>query len=253
MKKKKLIIAVVFLIYSFLTGCMAIDSGINSDWNFDDNQESIYGSGDLITLDKQYTNFKSIEVGHAFAVRITRGEHYSVQIKIDDNLVNHLEVNQSGSTLKIGMENGYNYKDATMEADIVMPDIESLDLSGASYIYLVGFDFNHQFVLSLSGASRIDGSLNSGDVIIDLSGASSVKLEGEGKDLIINCSGASHLDFYNFKCDNAVIDLSGASVTTLNVSGNISADLSGASVLRYLGNPVFTRLQTSGGSVIIKL
>ena len=248
------LISLLIVISMTMTGCVAIDSGINSDFDFDDmNNESVYGSGQTVTLEKEYTGFTALELSHSFSSSITKGDQYSVIVRIDDNLIDYLETSQSGGKISLGMQSGYNYKNITLEAEITMPDIEDLNLSGACYANLQNFDFSHTLGLELSGASRADGSIKTGDVYFDLSGASSIEFNGSGKNYYIECSGASHINLRNFSGENAVINLSGASVSTLNVSGSIRADLSGASVLYYVGDPSFTRLHISGESNVIKL
>lgn len=254
MKSLKLLLLLISLVGFTLSGCVAIDSGINSDFDFDGmNNETVYGSGNVVVLEEGYSGFITVELQYTFKASITQGDYYSVTIRIDDNMVDYLSVTQSRDNLVIGMKSGYNYKNVTLEADITMPDINRLELSGASYALLNDLNLTHNLTLDLSGASRVDGQLKTKDIYIDASGASSIEFTGEADDMYINCSGASHIDFKYFKGTNAVIDLSGASVSTLNISETIRADLSGASVLYYTGNPVFLQLSTSGESRVIKI
>ena len=49
------------------------------------------------------------------------------------------------------------------------------------------------------------------------------------------------------------IGLSGASDGTVNLTGTLDADVSGASKLRYYGNPTMGDIETSGASSIKKV
>ncbi len=251
MKQLKKVLTAVLILYIAATGCVDLGSGINT--NINTNNEDIYGSGRITTIDMNLYGFNKIELGHAFRARIKHGESFSVKISVDDNIDHLVEAYQSGDKIKISLEDGYDYHDVTLEADITMPDIELLNLSGATYALITGFDFDHKLTINASGASRIDGALEAGDVFIDLSGASSIDLNGSGDYLNIDCSGASSLKLGDFICANASLDLSGASSATLNVTETISADLSGVSTLYYWGNPTFTKLSISGNSNIVKL
>jgi hypothetical protein len=86
-----------------------------------------------------------------------------------------------------------------------------------------------------------------------LSGASRISLEGSGADLDVNASGASVVELGNFLCNDADIDLSGASRATVNASDTLSVTLSGASTLYYYGTPTLGSLTVSGGSTIHKV
>ncbi|MBU1097036.1 MAG: DUF2807 domain-containing protein [Bacteroidetes bacterium] len=253
MKTKQISLFVLFVLSIMITNCVMVDSGINSDWNFDPNNQTLYGSGHVIIIEKDFSEFQNIEIQHSFRVSISEGNNYSVSITIDDNLLDHLVARQNGNKIILGLENGYNYKNIILEAEITMPDIDLVDLSGASSAVIKNFNFSHDFSMHLSGASSVVGSINTGDVDLDLSGASSVLLNGDGENFYINCSGASTINFKNFKGKNASINLSGTSVSTLNITGDIEADLSGTSILYYAGDPTFSKLHVSGQSKLIKL
>ncbi len=52
--------------------------------------------------------------------------------------------------------------------------------------------------------------------------------------------------------DDADVEASGASTVTVNLSGTLDADASGASRVLYLGNPSLGRIDTSGASSITR-
>ncbi|MFC2084079.1 GIN domain-containing protein [Bacteroidota bacterium] len=252
MKKTKILILTTTMLLVVMLGCADIVTSVNADVD-SGNNISVYGSGKIIEIEKDYSQFINVEQHYSFRASVTKGNKFSVIIRIDDNLEDYLDVYQNGNTLVLGMEGGYNYKNITMEAEIIMPDLESLNLSGASFSDINDFNFIHDLFLGLSGASRVEGDINTGDIHFELSGASSIDLSGSGKNFFVHCSGASNLNLVNFSGKSADVHLSGASVATLNVSNSLKADLSGASVLYYLGNPNSTNFSTSGESRVVKL
>jgi hypothetical protein len=211
----------------------------------------IEGSGNVVPVEKDIADFDQIDIATAFSATITRDDSYSVVLRIDDNIVEYVNVKKSGDTLKIYLDSG-SYQQVTLEANITLPDLEGLFLSGASHAEISGFDFEHDFELELSGASSASGTMNTGKVIGDLSGASRLSLEGIGEGLDIDVSGASTLSLGDFTAQNADIRLSGASQATVNLAGTLDADLSGASTLNYYGNPTMGEIYTSGASTIHK-
>jgi eukaryotic-like serine/threonine-protein kinase len=219
-----------------------------------DNNETIQGTGNLVSLDQNITDFTNIETGFAFESTITRDTVYKVTVTLDDNIVDHLKVTKEGSTLKVFMDENFDYHDVTLKVDITMPDVQNINLSGASASVISGFNFTHDLNITLSGASAVSGTINTGNLILELSGASNVSFSGNGINLIVNGSGASVLSLGNFNLSgNANLVLSGASVSTIRVNGTLNATLSGASVLRYHGNPALGTIITTGESIVIKL
>lgn len=230
----------------------------------------VTGSGELETRELEFSDFMKLKVSHAFEVDVTRDDSFSVSITLDDNLFEYLDATRIGSTLYIRMKQGRTYLRSTQRASITMPELLSLDLSGASRVTVSGFSSSDALTLNLSGASTLDiqdvkagrtrldasgaskvsGSIAMADGSFDLSGASSVELNGNGGDVTIDASGASSAALGSFTVADADVELSGASRATLNASGTLDANLSGGSTLRYRGNPTMGRVDVSGGSTI---
>ncbi len=65
-------------------------------------------------------------------------------------------------------------------------------------------------------------------------------------------SGASRFNLGGFIVNNADVTLNGASTGTVNLSGRLDANVSGASRLSYIGEPTMGTINTSGASTISK-
>lgn len=235
------------------------------------DDDGVRGSGNLVTRDFEFTDFTSVHLSQAFDAEITQSETFSVSVRVDDNILDLIEVDMSGSTLSVGTKSGASLTgNVTLEATITMPTVDGIELSGASSADVAGFDALGAFDVQVSGASRIDGdfvaesvdvSLSgashiSGEVVagsidLSLSGASRATLQGSVDDLTLDAEGASHADLDGLVVQTADVKLSGASDATVNAEERIeSVDVSGASKLRYLGEPVLGSVNTSGASTV---
>jgi hypothetical protein len=215
-------------------------------------QVSITGSGNVVTQDESITNFDQVDVSNSFKVDITQGENFSVAIRVDDNLVEHLNIVKQGSTLKIGLDPNrvYTIRNVTMEAEVTMPELLGLGLSGSSEANISGFESSNSLAVDLSGSSVLRGDIQAGDAGFDVSGNSSVTLSGSAGDVTIDASGSSEVDLADFPASDANVNASGASTVTVNLSGELDADASGSSDIFYLGNPTLGQIDTSGSSTI---
>jgi hypothetical protein len=223
----------------FLAGCM-VPLGTQ-----------LVASGPLVTKEYDLGSFTAVDAGSAFQVEITRSAGYRVSVTVNESLVERLEVNVSGNTLHIGLKPGYGITGAaTMKAQVAMPVLTGLDLSGATHTILSGFKSDKNLSAKVSGASSLRGDLTCGDAQFDASGASKVVLEGSGQDLNVKASGASTVDLSNFTAKNARVEASGASKALVNVSGTLDAEASGASTVRYAGNPTKVKEDSSGASTV---
>jgi len=77
-------------------------------------------------------------------------------------------------------------------------------------------------------------------------------LEGSANDVVVEADGASRVKLAGFTVNNADVSLGGASNGTVNLSGKLDADLSGASKLEYMGEPRMGTINTSGASTLSK-
>lgn len=215
-------------------------------------QVTITGSGNVITQEEAITDFDQIDVSQSFSVNITQGDDYRVSIRVDDNVVEYLDVIKQGSTLKIGLdpERSYTILSATMEAEVTMPALVGLDLSGSSDAHITGFESPDGITFDLSGNSTLTGDIAAGDSRFDVSGNSSVELSGSGESLMVDASGSSEVDLGGFPGSDGTVNASGSSTVIVNLNGRLDADASGSSDILYSGNPQLGSIETSGSSSV---
>lgn len=231
--------------------------------------------GEVITETKDFSGFNYVDVGSAFEVEITRSDSYSVVISADESLFDYVEVSKAGTTLKIYLNPRHILTDftlgaKTLKAEITMPALHGLEVSGASKGTITGFKSSYDFNLvvsgasslemvnigvgnagiEVSGASRISGNMTAYDTTFEISGASSCELSGSADMMVLVVSGASRVDQTDFPVNSANIELSGASEATVHVKGRLDITASGASRLYFYGNPTLGYTDVSGASTI---
>jgi len=193
----------------------------------------VVGSGNLVTEEKLFSDFTSVDAGSGFNVEISESNSYSVFVTADDNVMDNIHVSKLGDTLNVRVNWGVSLSSVTLKVRITMPELLRLELSG--------------------GARGIIEEISSADsVSFNLSGGSQLVGHGEAGNLEIDLSSGSRLDFTDFKSQNVNIELSGGSQATINMDGTLDADLSGGSQLYYIGDPTLGDIETSGGSSINK-
>jgi hypothetical protein len=227
---------------------------------------SLIGSGPIIEKKYDFTDFTKIEISHDFQYDISRANTYSLTVSTHENLVESLDVSESGHTLTIGFRPG-NIAHSDAKAVITLPDLERLEVSGASKGKVSGFKSGDDFDLQvsgaskaeidieagntgieISGASKVSGNLKAGETHIKVTGASHCELDGEAGRTDIEVSGASGINSPDFTLRDTSVEISGASNATIKTSGVLDINLSGASTLNYYGNPKLGKVDISGAS-----
>ncbi len=230
MKKIGIIIFIVALIVG-VTFANLFSWGKTSAkiFNFSVNFGGVKGSGNVQTEKRSVADFNAIEAGGIFDVEVIAQKEFSVEVEADDNLLQFIKTEVEGETLRLSTEKSISTK-SRIRVRISAPNIENLKVSGASKLSLT--------------------NLKNDSLKVDASGASKIKVDGETGNLEVELSGASRLDAENLKSENVNVDGSGASRASVNVAGDLKADLSGASKVTYTGNPRNLEKSTSGASSV---
>jgi len=226
---------VLFLAVALLAGC------------------ALTGSGKVVTREEAFTGFDRVEVGNAFKVDITQGGTFSVVVRVDSSFEQRLEVVKEGNTLKIGLKDeggDQRIQAGTREAEITMPELTGLDLSGSSDGTISGFKSTVALDVGLHGASSLQGDVEAGDASFDARGASKATLSGSGQNVTVVADGGSTVDLSKFSAVDANVNADGDSEVTVNARGTLDAVADGNSTVYYLGSPTLGTIEESGSSEV---
>ncbi len=187
----------------------------------------IKGSGNVVTQKRELNGFNSIEVSGAFKVVVVAQKDFGVVVEADDNIIPLVITEVDDQTLEIKRDRSFSTGSA-VTIRVFAPNIEGIENSGASNV-------------------RVSNLAND-SLEIHSSGASKTELEGSTGRLSVELSGASSIEASDLNSERASIDGSGASFAAVTATKELSVDLSGASRVRYKGNPEKLVRNTSGAS-----
>jgi uncharacterized protein YjbI with pentapeptide repeats len=204
------------------------------------------------TLTYNLTNFTQLRMGSAFKINVQQGNIFSISVRGDRRNLDDLNVRVENGVLRADYFLPSRNRQYTTEFTIIMPVLDGVDFSGAVVSNVAGFEGSNFTSIRLSGASIGTFSLKAKQCEINLSGASKLNMTGNSQKIMADISGASILESFNFPTEEAQVKLSGASNALLSVSKILSAEASGASHLRYIGNPTTVNSNVSGASSVSK-
>jgi len=216
----------------------------------------VRGSGIPASASFDVGSFTRIAATQACVVTIVPDAVPSLEVTVDDNLLPYLDVRNNGSaSVLVGLKQGYAYAGTTFRAEVHVPVLAALDLSGASRATVrPGFASALPLSVTLSGASEVSlQAVACGDLTADISGASSLTAAGTAARETIRLSGASQAHLQDLPAAAARLDLSGASECWVNIgSGPLVLAASGASTVHYRGAPALTIVDLSGLSRVVR-
>jgi RNA polymerase sigma factor (sigma-70 family) len=207
-------------------------------------------SGKEVTRELKIADFTALDVSGIFRVNVSRADGFRVAVTAEEALFPHVKVVKKGGTLHLSLDTqGKSVRtQQPLQVTITMPRLEGVRLSGVSRVAVTGFKSDGNFQASLSGASRLQGTLTAGGVKIASSGASRVSLAGSARDAKLSAGGASRLDLARLALQAARVTLTGAARAAVNARAKLDYVLSGAARLTYQGKPTVGKKSTTGVS-----
>ena len=194
---------------------------------------------DRTTQTYDFDNFTKISVLGLADVMVAQGADFSIEVTADADVINDVQVIQTGDTVSFGLNNNQLYNVVVM-----MPVLNQIDVGANALANVILKDFD-----------QMQMTVNVGGVSV---------LRGEGLligDLTATVSGVSLLDFGEIRpIGNANIDISGVSQATLNMAvgstlaGSVrTGQGTGVSRLFYYGTNVNVNVTTDAQSILTRL
>ena len=212
----------------------------------------IHGSGEMKTENRKVGEFNRISISGVYKVVLKQDSTFGITISADDNLLKYIKTTVSGDKLHI--YNKRNFCNAgELTITIGVRNLEELGTSGVVDVQSDGKINAKDLHFDLSGASKITMDITAAKVTTSGSGASELNLKGQATSHDIDLSGDSKvyaLDFVVGSCD---IQSSGVGHSEVDVLNSLSIHSSGASEVKYRGNPSNITNDKSGASSIEKV
>ena len=239
MKNLKLFsIALVILAIVGITGCNRF------------NCQS--GSGKQVSQTRTLSAFSKIKVGGSFRIILKQDSSHSVRIVADDNIQRLIETDVNGNTLNIGMEGNF-CNTGQITVYLSSKNLEGIDASGAVEIESANTIKTKDFLLGLSGSTKVTLDLNASLMQTRSSGSSEIYLKGQAGTHEINISGSGEVEALDFVVGKYNIESSGASECNINVLNELHVSSSGSSDVKYKGSPQKVTNNNSGSSSVKKV
>jgi predicted small secreted protein len=201
------------------------------------NFRSIKGSGDLITETIEVSNIDGVSLSGIGTVIITQGEGESLSIETDDNVMEHIEVEVDGRTLKLGFKNGFNAISPTQLTFNVGVDVlSSLAVSGSGDIESGALETD-RLEVKVSGSGHVQiADLNAEMVNAEISGVGDINLSGDTALQEVDISGAGNYLAGDLCSESVKVSISGSGNATVCATETLDSNSSGSGKINNLGD-----------------
>ncbi|MDH3731794.1 MAG: DUF2807 domain-containing protein [Acidimicrobiia bacterium] len=197
------------------------------------------GSGEQSTDTRSVGAFERVVLAGEGQVLFATGPDGFIEIVTDDNLVEFIETDVSGSTLTISTEQNV---DIDPTADVIYrlgcPELTEVVLTGAGSIDLAGCATTAELELELTGAGSIMAKdLNVSRVHASVPGVGSIVASGTTDRLDVVLAGAGDFEGADLQATDADVESLGVGQVTVWATDNLDIELLGVGQVRYYGQP----------------
>ncbi|HZY39581.1 MAG TPA: head GIN domain-containing protein [Mucilaginibacter sp.] len=212
----------------------------------------VHGSGNMKTENRKVGDFNRLSISGVYKVVLKQDSSLGVTITADDNLLKYIKTTVSGGKLRIYSKRNF-CNEGELTLSIGVRNLEELSASGVVEVNSDGKINAKDMHFDLSGASKITMDINAANVTTSGEGASELNLKGQATSHNIDLSGDGKVYALDFVVGSCEIESSGVGHCEVNVLNSLSIHSSGASEVKYRGNPSNITNDKSGASSIEKV
>ncbi len=224
-----------------LSGCIEINSnGVRFS--------SIYGSGEIITEERQVAGFNQIHLRGAGNVFLTRASFQQVQVETDDNIMPHIGTRVDDSRLIISHVQK-NLRPTVLNIHITTPDLEGVSISGSGDISGNEEFRSVRFYTDIAGSGDIALKVSADRLESNISGSGSVYLAGSATFYDATITGSGDVDAFDLQVKESSIVITGSGNCRVSVLDRLTARITGSGDVLYKGHPRLSQSITGSGKV----
>jgi len=192
--------------------------------------------------------FTKISATGNIKVVLANGESNTVSFGDSNTPPDDVTYKVSGGVLSVACNNN----DETRTMKVTAPAVNEIELKSVAELNTEGQFKAPQLKLTGEGATEFNMDLNCETLSIDLQGASDADLKGTATTFIAQLKGASQVSAGELKTRTADVSTEGASEIMLDAAESLKASGSGASTIRYSGEPGNVEVNVEGVASISK-
>jgi hypothetical protein len=240
MKIKTLKVMVIILSVYMVSGCIIVING-----------KSVQGSGNIITQEREVSEFNKVHLKGSGNVFLAPGEKQSLEIKTDDNIMPLIETDVSGKKLTIS-HGKHHLRPTIFEVYITVKNLEGVAISGSGDISGKGRFVTDTFYAEISGSGDMDLEVETGKLASKISGSGSIHLSGKAEDYTVSISGSGKINAFDVEAKNVSVKISGSGDCRVYASESLDAKISGSGDVYYKGRPQINTKISGSGSLMSK-
>lgn len=213
--------------------------------------ETIYGSGNVVTEERDIGEFTGLKVSSGIDVFIRQGNDISLELEADDNLHEAILTDVEGGILRIYTKKNIRRARAK-KVFLVYKDLNTIkissagDVTGENVLKTSGLD------IDLSSAGDLSLEVQAEKITCDISSSGDARLSGSSEVLEASLSSAGDLHAYELHTKKAEVSCSSAGDARIYATEEFHLRSSSAGSIYYKGEGRVVNSHTSSAGSIVK-
>lgn len=205
--------------------------------------------GSTVTQERDVSGASAVTLAGVGRLDVSIGPTASLEITAGERLMDRITSDVTDGMLVLDLRDGPNLGLGNIEYRLVLPNVESVTVSGAGDVD-AKLDRAPSLGVLLAGAGDITVTgVDVKDLNVTVSGAGSVSLRGSAARQRVEISGLGGYRGTELASVDAEVLVSGAGSASVSVTGTLDATVTGAGSITYSGSPEVTSTVTGVGSV----
>lgn len=217
---------------------------------FDLGNNSITGSGKVITEVREVASFDKVSVCCGLECVIEQGDSFKVTVEADDNLIKKISTKVENGTLIISSDYNNFFNVSSRKITVRMPNVKSLEATSGSTLIATKTIHESSVNLKTSSGSEMTVNIESDTLRLESSSGSEQIIKGKALALFTSSSSGSSIDAEDLLANEVSSQSSSGSSTEIYPLVYLKAKASSGSSIEYKNMPkTVHKEESSGGSV----
>ena len=212
---------------------------------------SIKGNGDVTKENRKTKSFDEIRVSRGMNVYISQGDEQKIVVEADENLLNAIETNVEGNTLKVTTNKNIR-KSTVKKVYVTVKNIYAIKASAGSNIYSETILQTNELELGSSAGSNLNLEVEAKELQVSASAGSNIRLEGKSEYFKGKASAGSNIKAEELITKDCEASVSSGANIWVHSNGDFDGHASSGGNVFYYGNPKSINSESSSGGNVIK-
>jgi hypothetical protein len=235
----------IFVVAALLfSGCGFVNIVVGS------NQNTVRGSGKIATETRTVSNFNQVSLLGSGDLTIQSGEHESLTIEAEDNILPLIRSEVKGSRLELGFKPNTSVDHSRpIHFTLVVKNLTAVTLEGSGNVTNSSLNTDHLDLSILGSGNMRFENLKAQALKLDLVGSGNVDVAGEVQSQQVSIPGSGSYRANDLNSQTAQVSILGSGEANLWAEKSLDIEIAGSGSVKYYGSPQVTQKITGSGNV----